>query len=159
MGTEDAPLLRDLAVEAVSDGTSADSAEELARAQAYNRTYWQDYAKRHKRVFGTLSLAEHSEVKHIADQNHRTVWQQICAESQAYRAGTTVPTQTIEDGQQALLMEMRRIGNNLNQLAKLGHIRAHREDGDLTAQGDDEIGIAALKWCQDLERHIKAMGA
>ena len=156
MGSNDAPLLRDLAVEAVGDGRAADPAVELARTQAYNRTYWQGYAKRHKRVFGTLSLAEYAEVKHIADQNHRTVWQQIWAESQAYRAGTSVPFKSLEDSQQALVIEMRRIGNNLNQLARLGHIRAHSDDGEFMAQGDDEIGVAALRWCQDLERQIRA---
>ena len=153
----DTPLLRDLAVEAVGDnGAAIDHAAELARTQAYNRTYWQDYAKRHKRVFGTLSLAEYAEIKQTADQSHRTVWQQVWAESLAYRSGKQVPTQTLEDGQQALLIEMRRIGNNLNQLARLGHVRAHTDDSELTAQGDDDIGVAALRWCQDLKRQIKA---
>ena len=152
---DDAPLLRDLAVEVVGGNGADDPAQELTRTQAYNRTYWQDYAKRHKRVFGNLTLADYSEAKKVADQNDRTVWQQIWAESQAYRAGATVPTEALEEGQQALLIELRRIGNNLNQLAKLGHIRARRNDDDLTAQGDDEIGVAALRWCQSLERHIK----
>ena len=155
MGTDNTPLLRDLAVEVAGDGVAGDPAADLARVQAYNRTYWQDYAKRHKRVFGNLTLAAYSEVKEIADQNDRTVWQQIWAESRAYRAGATVPTEALEEGQQALLIELRRIGNNLNQLAKLGHIRARRNGDDLTAQGDDEIGVTALRWCQSLERHIK----
>ena len=151
MRTDEAPLLRDLAIETMGNNEAADPAADLARTQAYNRTYWQDYAKRHKRVFGTLSLAEYDEVKQISDQNNRTVWQQIWAESQAYRPGTSVPSKSLEDSQQALLIEMRRIGNNLNQLARLGHIQAHTDDGELMAQGDDEIGVAALRWCQDLE--------
>ena len=162
MGDE-TPLLRDLAVEAVGarNRRRHDPAAELARTQAYNRAYWQDYAKRHKRVFGNLSLAEYSQIKTIADQNHRTVWQQIWAESQAYRADKQVPTRALEDGQQALLIEMRRIGSNLNQLAKLGHIHAHERDEkalliQLAAQDDDYIGMSALRWCQSLEQHIKA---
>lgn len=155
METDEAPLLRDLAIETVGNNEAADPAAELARTQAYNRTYWQDYAKRHKRVFGTLSLAQYNQIKQTADQNHRTVWQQIWTESQAYRTKTTVPIQTLENGQQSLLIEIRRIGNNLNQLAKLGHIRANRE-GNLTAQGDDQIGVTVLRWCQALERQIKA---
>ena len=143
------PLLQDLATQNGPD------AQELARKRCYNRHYWQDYAKRHKRVFGTLDLEEYHQIKAIADQSHRAVWQQIWAESQAYRAGTTVPTQAIEDGQQALLIEMRRIGNNLNQLVRLGHIHA-RQAGGFTARGNDAIGVAVLRWCQALERQIRS---
>ncbi len=156
MGTHDAPLLRDLAIEAIHTNEANDPAAELARTQAYNRAYWQDYAKRHKRVFGTLTLQEYAEVKQTADDSDRTVWQQIWAESRAYRRGTVVPTPKLARGQQDLLMEMRRIGNNLNQLARLGHIQAQTHGDSLTAQGDDPTAVAVLRWCQQLERHIKS---
>lgn len=158
MGDE-TPLLRDLAVEAVGveDGHRNDPVALLAQTQAYNRTYWQDYSKRHKRVFGNLTLEDYSQIKAIADQNHRTVWQQIWAESQAYRSAERVPTPAMATTQQELLMELRRIGNSLNHLAeqqgyRVAPAKGHTQEGTESPLSHQSI----MAWCQDLERRIKA---
>ena len=143
---QNSPLLHDL-----KQGSSASS--EYAKQRAYARDYWQSYTKRVRRVFGTLSPAEYNTIRQIAEVNDRTVWQQIWLESQAYRSGNTVPSTIVENQQQALLIELRRIGNNINQLAQMGHIQVH-QDGHFTARGDDKIGVAILSWCRELERKI-----
>ena len=146
MSKQNSVLLRDLA-------QAASIEADLAKQQAYAREYWQDYTKRVRRVFGTLNPADYLAIKQTAEVNNRTVWQQVWLESQAYRSGNTAPSSTMEDQQQALLIELRRIGNSLNQLAKAGHIQIH-QDGHFTAKGDDKIGVAVLGWCRELERRV-----
>ncbi len=126
-----------------------DQAKEADRAQ-YRRNYWQDYSKRVKRVFGTLKACEYAAAKERADDNGRSVWGQIWAEACAYRAGTVLPTPVIAEQQRHLIAELRRIGNNINQLAKLGHIEA-RKHGSLAPRDDDRIGQETLRQFSRLE--------
>lgn len=92
-----------------------------AKAAAYRRQYWQQYKQDHKRVYGTLSVTEYKAMKAIADQNDRAVWEQIWAESKAYRRQEYLPTMQLSREIERLYVELRRIGNNLNQIAALGH--------------------------------------
>lgn len=132
-----------------SDATfEREKAEEAERA-SYRRTYWQGYAKKVKRIFGTVTPDEHDAVKQRAEDAGRSVWGQVWAESQAYSAERTLATGEIAEQQRALVSELRRIGNNLNQLARLGHIR-NRKHG-LTSKNDDALGDEAMKQLALLE--------
>jgi len=114
-----------------------EKAEEAGRA-SYRRTYWQGYAKKVKRIFGTVTPCEYDALKQRSDDAGRSVWGQIWAESQAYRAECILATGEIADQQRELVTELRRIGNNLNQLARLGHIQ-NRKSGTLkTSEGSLE---------------------
>jgi len=116
-------------------------AKEAERTE-YRRGYWQEYAKKVKRVFGTLTPEDHAEAKERAEANGRSIWGQIWAEACAYRAEQVLPT--------PLIAELRRIGNNINQLAKLGHIEA-RKHGSIAPRNDDHIGQETLRQFSRLE--------
>ena len=122
--------------------------EEEAQRAAKRRKYWQDYKDRVKRVFGTLPPDEHATWKAEAEANDRSLWDHIISQARAYRQQTIVPTQQIEAQQRQLIMELRRVGNNLNQLARLAHIKAHQQGG-LKAPVDDLIGREVMR---NLER-------
>jgi len=128
-----------------------EKAEEAGRA-SYRRTYWQGYAKKVKRIFGTVTPCEYDAIKRSADDADRSVWGQIWAEAQAYRAERTLATGEIAEQQRALVSELRRIGNNLNQLARLGHIR-NRKHGDL-GQDANDLGDEAMKQLALLEEVV-----
>lgn len=121
-----------------------EKAEEAERA-SYRRTYWQGYAKKIKRIFGTVTPAEYEVVKQRADEAGRSVWGQVWAEAQAYNQGTILASAEVAEQQRTLVIELRRIGNNLNQLARLGHIeqRKHgdlvRPDANITSQAHEQL--------------------
>ena len=104
------------------DSEAAIERERLERETRYRRAYWQKYKESHVRVFGTLTKAQHAQIKSVADANDRPVWTQIWAESCAYRKAEFLPTQEIMARQDRMIAELRRIGNNLNQLAVQGHV-------------------------------------
>jgi hypothetical protein len=110
----------------------------------YRRQYWQGYAKRVKRVFGTLSLHEFAEAKERAEANGRSVWGQIWAESCAYRKQTLLPTSEIAIQQKQLLSKLQRIEENISHLAQIGHIQ-NRKHGGIIAQSGDSLGNEALR--------------
>lgn len=93
-------------------------AEREAHLVAYRRRYWQQYKVRNKRVYGTLTKPEFAEIKAIADYNGRSVWEQIWLESCAYRKQEYLPSTELNGRIEALYVELRRIGNNLNQIAR-----------------------------------------
>jgi hypothetical protein len=125
---------------------------ETGRAQ-YRRKYWQGYAKRVKRIFGTVTRAEYDAAKERSEAAGRSVWAQVWAEATAYREQTLVPTSEIADQQRELIAELRRIGNNINQLAKLGHVQA-RKHGGLGAQPSNPIGTEAMRQFEKLEAKV-----
>lgn len=129
-----------------------DKAAEAGRAQ-YRRKYWQGYARRVKRIFGTVTRTEYDAVKERADAAVRSVWGQVWAEAAAYREQTLVSTSEIADQQRELIAELRRIGNNINQLAKLGHVQA-RKHGGLGAQPSSPIGTEAMRQFDKLEAKV-----
>lgn len=105
------------------DSDAAIERDRLERETRYRRDYWQKYKDTHKRVFGTLTKAQHAHIKAVADANDRPVWTQIWAESCAYRKAEFLPSTEIMARQDRLIAELRRIENNLNQLAAQGHVQ------------------------------------
>ncbi len=93
-------------------------AEREAHLVTYRRKYWQHYKAKHRRVYGTLSKSEFADIKAIADYNGRSVWEQIWQESCAYRHHQYLPTTELNKQIEGLYAELRRIGNNLNQIAR-----------------------------------------
>lgn len=106
------------------DSDASIERERLDRETRYRRQYWQKYKDTHKRVFGTLTKAQHAEIKAVADLNDRPVWTQIWMESCAYRNVEFLPAPEVTARQDRLIAELRRIGNNLNQLAAQGHVKS-----------------------------------
>ena len=119
------------------DAHEREKVEEAERA-TYRRTYWQGYAKKVKRIFGTVTPDEYEAVKQRADEAGRSVWRQVWAESQAYWRAQPLATGEIADNQRELVTELRRIGNNLNQLARLGHIQNRKQGAVKTNEGSLE---------------------
>jgi hypothetical protein len=132
-----------------SDAThEREKAEEAERA-AYRRRYWQGYVKKVKRIFGTVTPEDFEAVQQRAEDAGRSVWGQVWAESQAYLAGQTLATGEIADRQRELVTELRRIGNNLNQLARLGHIQSRKHGG--LKKPDDALTTEAMQQLARLE--------
>ena len=110
----------------------AEAKIEIEREQkltSYRRDYWQQYKKNHKRVYGTMTLEEYAQVKARAEVHGFTVWEQIWQESQNYCNKSYLPDQNIRSQISKLYAELRRIGNNLNQIAKKTHIFAGKNAG------------------------------
>lgn len=70
-----------------------------------------------------------------------------------YRSGVVLAPTDILLTQDNLVGELRRIGNNINQLAKLGHIHA-KKSGGIGASSDDRIGQECLRQFERLERAV-----
>jgi len=104
------------------DNEAKREAEQLAHQIAYRRAYWQNYKKQHKRVYGTLTPEEYEAIKVLADENGRSVWEEVWEQSRAYREKQFLPSEAINDEIGKLYVELRRIGNNLNQIAHHGNI-------------------------------------
>lgn len=134
-----------------SDEALAAEKEREAERTEYRRKYWQEYSKKVRRVFGVLSQQDHAEAKARADEHGRSVWAQIWAEAEAYRSGRRDPSPEVAANQEQLISELRRVGNNLNQLAKLGHIEAKR-GGGIAAKSN--IGTEALRLIERLETAV-----
>lgn len=97
-------------------------AEREERRTRYRRDYWQRYKAKHPRIYGTLTQGEYAEIKAIAKANGRSVWEQIWLESQAYRQKKYLPSEALKEEIGQLYAELRRIGNNLNQIARRGNV-------------------------------------
>ncbi len=136
-----------------SDATHQKELAKEANRTRYRRDYWQKWNKRKKRVFGTITNAEFSELQARAETSGRSIWGQVWAEACAYRRGERVLTLDEMEQQRLLVSELRRIGNNINQLARLGHIEA-RKHGGLQAPTGDHIGAEALRQFTRLEKLI-----
>lgn len=126
--------------------------DERQKAQ-YRRTYWQGYANRVKRIFGTVTRAEYEAAKQRADDAGRSVWGQVWAEATAYREERILATGEIADQQRELIGELRRIGNNINQLARLGHVQ-ERKHGGLGGANSNPIAVEAMRQLERLEAKI-----
>lgn len=119
----------------------------------YRRDYWQNYKQQIKRVFGTVDPIQHAQWKTLAARHGRTVWGQIYACALAYVSGQTVVSTDVLNAQKELTADLRRIGNNLNQAVRLGHIKAQK-DGRLIADVNDDIGQSVLAAFEKLEKRI-----
>ncbi len=135
-----------------SDAThEREKAAEAERA-AYRRKYWQGYAKKVKRIFGTVAPDDYAAVKARADEAGRSVWGQVWAEAQAFHRGRSLASGVVADQQRQLITELRRIGNNLNQLARLGHIQNRKHSG--INPSDDSIATEAMQQLARLEAAV-----
>lgn len=132
-----------------SDETHKREKVEEAKRAAYRRSYWQGYTKKIKRIFGTMTPVEYAAAKARADEAGRSVWGQVWAEAQAYRQRTVLASGEIAEQQRELVVELRRIGNNLNQLARLGHIEQRKHGG--LSQQDYNISRQAHEQLAKLE--------
>lgn len=135
-----------------SDGTFEREKAVEADRSSYRRKYWQGYAKRVKRIFGTVTCEEYGEVQERADEAGRSVWGQVWAEARAYRDGRKLATGEIADQQRELIIELRRIGNNLNQLARLGHIKDSKTW--VLHKSDRSLGAEAMRQLAQLEEVV-----
>ena len=136
--------------------TPAQQAKERSKAEErtqYSRQYWQKYKQHVRRVFGNLSIPEGNAWEALARACGRTLWGQIINDARAYRAGIIIAPKDILNAQDNILGEIRSFGNNLNQLAKLGHIRANKHGG-LTCNPNDDIGREALRILSQLEERV-----
>ena len=88
------------------------------KMRAYRKAYWQRFRKTRKRVYGTLSAQQYAALEERALAARRAVWTQLLAESESYAAGEYLPTREVETLLSELVAQLRRIGNNLNQLAR-----------------------------------------
>ena len=118
-------------IKAVLPPSTAAAAGKAERLKAYRKAYWQAFKCDHVRVYGTLTKAEHAEIKRVAERSGRSVWEQIWRESLAYRRGDYLPTTDIAARVEGLYGQLRAIGNNLNQIARRanasGAVRFPRE--------------------------------
>ncbi|MEL6667055.1 MAG: hypothetical protein AAFQ24_13075 [Pseudomonadota bacterium] len=131
----------------------ADERRKSDKLTRYRRNYWQNYKDKIRRVFGTLSVTEYEFWQARAADSERTVWAEIYSAACAYIRGEAISPPEVRRAQEELRVELRRIGNNLNQAVKFGHIRARR-DGHLVAPHSDEVGQAVLKAMTELEQRL-----
>ncbi|GAB6044340.1 hypothetical protein JCM17961_50280 [Endothiovibrio diazotrophicus] len=96
----------------------------------YRQRYWERFRETHKRVYGTLTLEEYAAFQQRAESAGRAVWAQIQAEAEAYARREYLPPQEIEVRLSELVVQLRRIGNNVNQIA-------HTLHGDGTLRASD----------------------
>lgn len=100
------------------------------KMREYRRAYWRRYKEKNRRVYGTLSKAEYAEISAIARENGRSIWGEIWSEATAYRQQSYLPSKEIAKRIAMLYTAQRRIGNNLNQLAKKAHLDARLASGE-----------------------------
>lgn len=110
-----------------SEAIRLDTEREARRRVQKRRYYHETFQQKKRRVHGTLDRSEYDELAKRAEAEGRSPWQQLLAESRAYQSGMYVPSAQVENELQRLNVECRRIGNNLNQMAKriniLGRLR------------------------------------
>ena len=84
----------------------------------YRQRYWQRFQQTRKRVYGTLTTDEYAELERRAEDAGRAVWTQIHAEAEAYARGEYLPPKEIEERISELIVQLRRIGTNVNQITR-----------------------------------------
>ncbi len=95
-----------------------DDDERRQEKRQYHHEYWRQYKKTRRRVTGTLTETEYTEIEQRANEAGRAVWTQIHAEAAAYARGEYLPTKEIDLRISELIMQFRRLGNNINQIAR-----------------------------------------
>ncbi len=105
-----------------NDITHSESDKNLRREEQVRRArkkYAVRQKKTHKRVFGTMTNEQYAQFEQRAKLAHRAVWSQIHAEAEAYASGEYLPSKDINERIAKLIVQLRRIGNNLNQIARV----------------------------------------
>ncbi len=147
------PNIRDRRLYISTPTQQANERNKAEQRTQYNRSYWQKYKTRMGRVYGTIAITEYKTWEALAKACGRSVFGQIINDARAYRAGVIIAPKDILNAQDNMVGEIRSIGNNLNQLAKLGHIRANKHGG-LTCDQDDDIGREVLLLLSKLENRV-----
>ena len=91
--------------------------ERTEQKRLYRQRYWQRFQQTRQRVYGTLTKEEYAAFEQRADEAGRAVWTQIKTEAEAYARGEYLPTKEIDERVTELVVQLRRIGNNVNQIA------------------------------------------
>lgn len=136
---------------AESDKASLE-AERLERRRAQKRRYWNEtFQKKKRRINGSLEAAEFKDLAARAEREGRSPWQQLLVESRAYRSGEYAPSETVEQELQVLNVQCRKIGTNLNQMARhsnrLRRLLAERPvQRELQTLLDELKGVIASLW-------------
>jgi len=95
-----------------------DDTERTEKMRLYRQRYWQRFHQTRKRVYGTLTQDEYAELERRAKDAGRAVWTQIHAEAEAYARGEYLPPKEIEERITELIVQLRRIGTNVNQITR-----------------------------------------
>lgn len=94
--------------------------QDMSRKE-YRARYWQQYKQGKRRIYGVVTKDEFAEIERCAKENGRAVWRELWEEARAYRQQQFIPSRDVEERITKLYVELRRIGNNLNQIAKRQH--------------------------------------
>lgn len=108
-----------------------DSPHRAEKKRQYRKAYWERFAATRKRVFGTLTLDEYTRIEERAKKANRAVWAQIHAEAEAYARGEYLPPKDVEERIVELIVQLRRIGNNINQIARALNTESTLNERDL----------------------------
>lgn len=113
------------------DEDAATNADRAANMRVYRQRYWQRFHKTRKRVYGTLTAEQYAAIEQRAEDAGRAVWTQIHAEAAAYARGEYLPPKDIEDQISELIIQLRRIGTNVNQITREFHSKGVHDEPDL----------------------------
>lgn len=84
----------------------------------YQKQYRKKYKTRKRQVSGYLSIKNFHDLEQRAKDGGRSKFQQLYQESQAYLNNHYLPNKVQLELQRQLIIEVRRIGNNINQQTK-----------------------------------------
>ena len=110
----------------------------------YRKRYWDRFRKTRKRIYGTLTSEEYERIERRATEAGRAVWAQVHAEAEAYARREYLPPTTIEERITDLIVQLRRIGTNVNQITREFHQEGVHDEPEL------------LRNLAELERLIRA---
>lgn len=99
-------------------GSLMSSEHRRAKMREYRAAHKKRWLLKNKVVYGSMGHGEWEEMSAIARRSGRTVWQEVWCESKAWRRQRFLPTKDIEARIERLYIELRRIGVNVNQVAK-----------------------------------------
>lgn len=118
------------------------------RQRRYKQRHWQTYKTKRNRIYGTVLPEEYQEIQALAHTQGRSIWRQVWLESQAYRRQEFLPSSAVEEKIHGLYVELRRIGNNLNQLAKVANSRGHVENPELVRAQLQQLEVTIASFVQ-----------
>jgi len=110
------------------DDANADRATNM---RVYRKRYWQRFRKTRKRVYGTLTADQYAAIEERAEDAGRAVWTQIHAEAEAYARGEYLAPKALEEQITELIIQLRRVGTNVNQITRDFHAKGVHDEPDL----------------------------
>jgi len=123
----------------MSEDEAASPKDELAdraterdeKMRVYRKQYWERFHKTRKRVYGTLTSEEYERIERRAEEAGRAVWSQLHAEAEAYARGEYLPPKEIEERIRELIIQLRRIGSNVNQITRSYNAKGDCDEPEL----------------------------